>query len=186
MTRGAGGFVAGVIIPAKTEGEKPTFEIVPRGRWNRPEPDVRPCEHSRFILDEEWATVTCGTCREKVDPFAALLWYARIYESRIKHEFQRVQEAEKNLHAEELRRLSKLRDASEDERKEIADLLARRYERTLTEMRDTARRIGRAIADRKREQRGKRRQKQETAYQQAVARSRAAVAGVAQGEREEA
>lgn len=44
-------------------------------------------EHGPFLLDEELATVECGTCHEKLNPVQVLIAYAR-NESRIGARFQ--------------------------------------------------------------------------------------------------
>jgi hypothetical protein len=44
-------------------------------------------EHGPFILDEELATVECGTCKEKLNPIQVLVAYAR-QESRIGARFE--------------------------------------------------------------------------------------------------
>lgn len=44
-------------------------------------------EHGPFLVDEELATVECGTCKEKLNPIHVLVAYAR-QESRIGYRFE--------------------------------------------------------------------------------------------------
>ena len=150
------GFVIGKILPAKSDTDKPEFEIIRRAGFKEPDADVRPCAHGKFILDEQWSTVTCGKCREKVDPFSALMYYALNYEAT-RREHQRLIEQEKSTRTEELRRLGRLRDASDDNRAEIARLTGWGFNGTVTELREAERRITREINDRRYARREQRR-----------------------------
>lgn len=75
--------LVGRIIP-DVRGGAPQFVILRRDEARYRTDDelagVRPCDHPRFILDAKWNTVTCGKCKERLDPFAALLRYAEIQE----------------------------------------------------------------------------------------------------------
>ncbi len=135
----------------------PEFEIIRRSGVASPDEDVRPCEHGKFILDEEWATVTCGKCKQRVDPFAALMYYARFYQERIAWRFRELESSEKSLHQAELKRLSRLRDATDEEKREISGLTDWHSKATLDDLREAVQRIGRAIQTRKMEKRMKRR-----------------------------
>lgn len=139
--------IAGVIRPAREDGT-PVFEIIRRDHWMSPPEGVRPCEHGRFILDEQWATVTCKDCGEKVDPFSALMWYARNYQE-VRRERERMLEAKKGLMIAELRRLSKLRDATDAEREEIAGIVRSPYRAKLEDCQEAVTRIQMAIRQRK-------------------------------------
>ncbi|MBA2670572.1 MAG: hypothetical protein H0U67_09390 [Gemmatimonadetes bacterium] len=146
------GMVVGVIHPAKSETERPEFEIIRRDGWRDPGAEVRPCEHAKFILDERWSTVTCGKCKERVDPFSAIMYYAEKYqEIRRRHDW--MVEAEKSLHTAELKRLSRLRDATEEERYEIARLTGWSFKGGVEDLREAADRIRRTIGERKSEKR---------------------------------
>src|SRR5690606_11972783 len=96
--------IVGEIQPGR-EGEAPTFKII-RHEWEplATDPNVRPCEHGQFVLDPKWATVTCGKCQGRVDPFAALLLFAEWYDT-LKRRWERAEEAERRLHREHLRDL---------------------------------------------------------------------------------
>lgn len=142
------GFVIGRIHPVSSDSDKPEFEIIRRDAFREPEKDVRACAHGKFILDEQWATVTCGLCREKVDPFAALMYYALNYEAT-RREHQRLIEQEKSTRIAELKRLGRLRDASEENRAEIARLTGWGFGGTVGELREAERRISREINDRR-------------------------------------
>jgi hypothetical protein len=56
------------------------------GRGMTPPENVRPCPHLPHYpvtLDEEYATVTCQRCGEKLSPFSVLLIYARGFERHV-------------------------------------------------------------------------------------------------------
>lgn len=140
------GRIAGIIAPIKDGAERPEFEIVRRGHalWREEEA----CKHGKFILDEQWATVTCGKCKERIDPFSALMHYAANFHEIVRRHEQMV-EAEKSCHIEELRRLGRLRDASDEERNEIARMTGWNFRGDVGELREAVRTIGRAIDERK-------------------------------------
>ena len=147
----AGGFVVGVIHRAKDDTEKPEFEIIRRDTsgWASPPPEsVRACQHGKFILDEQWATVTCGRCGEKVDPFSALMHYAQNYQA-IERRHEQMVAAETGMHKEELKRLARLRDATDEDRREVERLTGWSFKGGVNELREAARRIRREISDRK-------------------------------------
>jgi hypothetical protein len=100
----SGGYIAGIIKPSDSPDEPPTFQIVER-RTISVDPDVRPCEHRRFLLDEKWKTVTCEACKERVDPFAALMSFATWYKD-LEHKRQMQEEAERNLHRAHARQVA--------------------------------------------------------------------------------
>jgi hypothetical protein len=144
---GDGGAIVGMIRPDPKGGNAPLFRVI-RKRDN-PEyqhhevpdaeaPDVRPCAHPRFILDERWMTVTCGECKAKIEPFAAIMVYADWWE-RHKQQAMMAQMAERRLYIAELRRLSRLRGLTDDERKEVRAAIDN-YRLTTEEVRDLARR----------------------------------------------
>ena len=136
--------IVGTIRPSP-DGDGPVFEIV---RKDRTDGEVRPCEHGRFKLDERWGTVTCGKCKGRVDPFAALLRFAEWFEA-LDHRRQMVQEAEKRLLVESLRRLKRLRDTAPEEVTEIEAMLARRWSVPVADMRALNDRVRRSVSERK-------------------------------------
>lgn len=140
------GRIVGEIIP-QPDGGGPVFRIVNRESHNAG-PNIRPCDHSEFVLDEKWATVTCGKCGERVDAFSALLVFAK-WEERWRHQEQMAKEAEKRIHVAELRRLSRLRSVTPDEREEIERLLSRHWSLDPTTLRDAYRKISRNARERK-------------------------------------
>lgn len=142
-----GGLVVGIIHHAKDDTEKPEFEIIRRDGYQS-FTNPRPCEHGKFILDEKWASVTCGKCKERIDPFAALMHYAANFQAIERRHVQMV-EAEKSNHFSELKRLSRLRDATEDERDEIAKLTGWSFDGTVEDLRVATNGIRRAIDERK-------------------------------------
>lgn len=143
---GREGFVMAVIIPGP-EGESPTFKIL---RDHQRDENIRPCDHRSFVLDEKWMTVTCGECGDRVDAFAALMKYADWWQKMESRRAQ-MEEAEKNMLRESLRRLSRLRAATEEERDEIARVIGWAGDsKPVAELREVERRIDRAIRERKR------------------------------------
>ncbi len=143
------GRIVGIIHQVKDDAEKPEFEIIRRDEsWKQPPENVRACQHGKFILDEKWATVACGRCGEKVDAFSALMYYAQNHEAINRH-YDRMVAAETALHKEELKRLSRLRDATEEHRQEIGRLTGWSFRGGVNELRDAVRRIRREILDRK-------------------------------------
>lgn len=137
--------VAGRIEPDGHGGRR--FTIVGRRSGEAPPANVRPCPHPRFILDDEWNTVTCGKCGERLDPYAALRSYADWWSE---FEFRRTmaESASKDLYADLLRQLARRRGATEAEREEIRELVGMRQFRPLEELKDAHRRIERAINER--------------------------------------
>ena len=143
------GGIVGTIRPSP-DGDSPVFEIV---RKDRTDEDVRPCEHSAFKLDERWGTVACGKCKERVDPFAALLRFAEWWEA-LEHRRRAVQDAEKRLLRVELQRLKRMRDTTPDEVAEIEAAMARYWSTPVADLREIERRIRRAARERKFAKRG--------------------------------
>lgn len=144
------GRIVGIIHRVKDETEKPEFEIIRREAmsWQQPPENVRACQHGKFILDEKWATVTCGRCGEKVDAFSALMYYALNHQAT-EQQYDRMVAAEISMHNEELKRLARLRDATEENRKEIERLTGWSFEGGVNELREASSRIRREIYDRK-------------------------------------
>jgi hypothetical protein len=151
---GDSGRIVGVIHQAKADDEKPEFTIVRRDLY--PGQNERKCEHGKFILDEQWATVECGLCGERVEPFAALMSLATHWQ-RIEQARYRAIEAEKATHRAELKRLSRLRDATDEEKAEIQRLAGWGFGGTVKDLREATSRIGRAISTRKMAKRKQRR-----------------------------
>ncbi len=60
------------------EPPPPLFRVIARGALSLigDDKEIRPCEHPRFILDDGMLTVTCGECKQRVEPYAALRTYA--------------------------------------------------------------------------------------------------------------
>lgn len=69
--------VIGSIDLAPEPGERPLFTIL---RNDKPWEPLPGCAHGSFELNTEWLTITCGKCREKIEPFAVLMAYATWYE----------------------------------------------------------------------------------------------------------
>lgn len=147
-----GGIVA-EIIPTGLDGP-PLFRIVQHdSEVSGAGPNVRPCDHGRFILDTKWKTVTCGDCHTQVDAFAALMVYAKWYHE-LERRRQSADHAEYQLHITELRRLAKLQLCTDAERQEIEKAIRSGYGlNTNKSLRVLTRRISEAVRDRRREKR---------------------------------
>jgi hypothetical protein len=133
--------VIGEIVPPDDENEPPSFRIIKHDfDVQRAGPGVRPCSHGPFVLDEKWSTVTCGKCGQHVPPFNVLLRWAE-WDEMAKRRRMGFEDAEKRLHREELRRLSKLRVATDEHRAEIAKALGWSSKLTGQELGQLAKRI---------------------------------------------
>lgn len=71
-------------------------------------PNVRPCEHNHFVLDEKWRTVTCGRCQQQVDSFGLLVDYAD-WEDAWRLRQRSAEQAERRMILECLRSMSRTR-----------------------------------------------------------------------------
>lgn len=78
-------------------------------------PNVRPCEHPHFVLDEKFSTVTCEKCGERLQPFDILLQHAEYWE-RMLRDRDAAYEAHERLLVEQMRRLIALKSVSAEER----------------------------------------------------------------------
>jgi hypothetical protein len=137
--------IAGEIIP-QPGADKPLFTVFrrdyPAGLLQDAEAQlIRPCEHGAFKLDDRWHTVRCGRCKEPVDAYAALRSIAEQWE-QMERRHARMEEAERRLLLEALRRFHRLRGTSEANRAAIAAALAN-YRATLDDLRTLARRVER-------------------------------------------
>lgn len=139
------GYIAGIIRPSDNPDEPPTFQIVSRLDV-RVDEKVRPCEHRSFIMDEKWKTVTCESCKERVDPFAVLLSFATWYKS-IDHKRKIQEEAERSMLATEARALLKRRGLTPEETEALTKVKNRSIH--LPEMRQTVGAVNRALNHRK-------------------------------------
>jgi hypothetical protein len=139
------GYIAGIIQPSDNPDEAPTFQIVSRLDV-RVDADVRPCEHRKFILDEKWKTVTCEACKDRVDPFAALLSFATWYK-QLEHKRQMQEHAEANLLRQTAAALRRRRGLTDEEKADLDKVKA--HEMPLAEMRQAVKRIERALNHRK-------------------------------------
>jgi len=152
--------VVGSIQPSP-DGGAPLFKIL-RRECDPSEPNVRPCEHARYTLDEKFATVTCGKCGEHVDPFSVLLRFAE-WQEKWKRDMRAAQGAEQRLHIEELRRLRGLRATTQAEAAEINAALDKwawnTSEEGLEALRGLRNRIGDAVRGRQGKARDDRRAK---------------------------
>lgn len=144
--------IVGQIEPGK-DGDRATFKII---RNLGPDRERSGCEHGRFVLDERWATVTCGQCNERVDPFAALMRFAEWWQELQRHR-RSMEEAEKRLLGESLRRLRRLRDITDTEKQEVDAMLDHWWQATTDAARSLERRVSAAISERKWEKRRRRR-----------------------------
>lgn len=145
----AGRIGAGVVaeIAPGPEGGPPLFKIL-RHDYEVQEagPNVRPCPHPSFVLDQKWATVTCAECRERVDSFAALMRYAEWME-RFKSRQAMAEDAEKRMHVAHLRALRRRRALTDEQRAEIDTALAREWKLSSVELEALSRRMERAVRD---------------------------------------
>jgi hypothetical protein len=143
------GELVGAIRPGP-DGE-PTFRIVRREArmyTEREAENVRPCEHHAFILDEKFATVTCGECKSKIDAFAALMLYAEWFE-RLKHKQYHAESAEKQLYVSLIRQQAKRQALTDDERAEIGEWLRLHYRASLTDTKKFQSRFEKVLAERR-------------------------------------
>lgn len=118
--------------------------------------DERRCPHLAYELDPQWRKVYCARCGDELDPFAVLMQFAEIDKRRDQHRLA-VEQAEKKMLVQSLRRLRRLRDSTEEEREEIGSVLERHWSAKLDELREIDRRIESAVRERKRLRREARR-----------------------------
>lgn len=152
--------VLGTIRPGENPGDPPIFTIV-RGGWDAREAGVRPCEHHHFVLDPQWSTVTCKDCGDKVEPFAALLHYARWFD-RFRARAEQAAHAEKRLTVARLRRLRGLRACAEADRAEIETAIREEHRRSPESLATLANRVERATNEARAARRVARRRKAAT------------------------
>lgn len=129
------------------------------GRGQTPPANVRPCPHlpnHHVTLDEEWETVTCSGCGERLSAFAVLLVYARNFEHH-RTMYTLTKRATNQMALASMRRVRRLRGVSDDEGSAL-DAAIRKAERGFfgidgeidpQEYLDLARRVERAIRERK-------------------------------------
>lgn len=130
--------------------ERPLFK---EGR-----PAVGGCQHEHFELDDQWKTVTCTDCGERLDPFAVLAAHARWWR-QLERKKLSADAATRTMITENLRRLRRLRDVTDLEISQIDELLHRGDGVTLQELSAASRRIEGSAQDRAREIRDARRDK---------------------------
>lgn len=143
----AHGEVVGSIEPTPTPVRVFTVLSKYEGRANEEK-----CPHFAYQLDPEWRKVYCARCGDELDPFAVLMQFAEIDKRRVA-----VEQAEKKMLVQSLRRLRRLRDSTEEEREEIGSVLERHWSAKLDELREIDRRIESAVRERKRLRREARR-----------------------------
>lgn len=104
------------------DADKPLFTIVRRGPLTllnsaaaADAAGVRPCSHSRFFLDDEWMTVTCAECKQRVEPYAVLRFNAGIIE-KSQHERRMKEHAELRLLQSGIREMLKRSCFTDEER----------------------------------------------------------------------
>lgn len=136
-------------VPVSPAAPRPLFTRVPGNAGGRPHPalrdappDTRPCDHGRFVLDDEWLTVTCGECGERLDPYAVLRRHA-VWWEEFAHREARAEEAEKRFHVEELRRLRRLRGTSPEDVAAIDAALGQAWRHSAHDLAALSRRIER-------------------------------------------
>jgi hypothetical protein len=128
---------------------KPFFTVVKQYAFkSQIGPNVRPCEHRRFTLDEKWSTVTCQDCGERIDPFAALLYFCERWED-FERKRQQFIEARKRLYIASLQRLRKRVKLTPEERAEVDALLKRQWSATLEELVEVDTRLERRLYERR-------------------------------------
>lgn len=124
------------IRPPLEEGSERVFQIKRRTGYYG---DGDTCRHLRYFLNEEWSTVKCVECGERLDPFAVLMHHAT-WEVRMDNRRVEVERAEEWMLRESLRRLRRLVDTTDDERAEVVRVLDD-YRTKLDDLRETAHRI---------------------------------------------
>jgi hypothetical protein len=149
--------VVGRILPSNNGG-KPFFEIIRRDedKWKAPPESVRACNHGPFVLDMKWSTVTCKKCEEKLDAFAVVAAFAE-WEGEWRRIEGNAERARCQLWVDELRRLRKLRGATDEEVAEIERTLNQSHAMKSSELVEIGDRVRNAISDRKHAQRQARR-----------------------------
>lgn len=151
--------IVGEILPG-ADGEPPVFKIIRDDyELSTAGPNVRPCAHGKFILDEKWATVTCGECHQHVDAFSALMHYAE-WGKKWKRQRAFAEQAERSLQLAELRRLRNLRDCTPEDCKEIEAAIRDGWRIELAKLRELTRRVDRAVRAIKNARRDARRRRQ--------------------------
>lgn len=150
--------VIGEIVPAADEKDRPTFRIIQENQTWDIGPNVRPCNHLHYALDDKWSTVTCEDCGERLTAYSVLRDYAR-WQEKYKAQAQLAEQAEKRMLVTNLRRLSRLRATTPDERKEIDGLLRRQWSVTAKQMSHVADGIECLVRERKSARRSERRRR---------------------------
>lgn len=146
------GRLVGRIFEAASEQEPPTFEVI-RGSPYTDEKDEG-CAHNQFALNERWRKVTCGKCGDVLDAFAVLMRYAE-WSQRVKRKKDDAEWAEMKLLRQEMRRLKRLVDVTDDEVGELEACIDRSHTFgkdgpvALDEARKLTRRVERAVRERK-------------------------------------
>lgn len=131
----AAGRVVGVIEPNPNPGSAgPIFRRIGKHERNV-DPAIRPCAHTPILLDDKWAAVYCGECKEKLDPYSVLSRYAEWYEYLTRKQHQ-VEEAERSLLRENLRRHRKIRGTHPTDRGLIDGMLSRPQTTPLEHLRE--------------------------------------------------
>lgn len=74
----------------------------PGWRSHDPHPDIEPCSHPTYSLDDQWNTVHCAKCKERLDPYVILRSHAHYWE-RLVRARDEVDEGRKILRVEQLR-----------------------------------------------------------------------------------
>ena len=161
---GEGGRVVGRIEKAPDDTGRPRFKVV----HGSPYTDKREgCTHRTYELHVRWRIVKCVECGAALDPFAVLMRYAE-WQQEIEHHKHAAQAAEMKLLRENLRRLRRLVDTTDEEIAEIDAVLADSHQGdengfvVIESAREVGRRIEGAVRERKREKRKKRRAERNT------------------------
>jgi hypothetical protein len=151
------GEIAGRILP-DPKGGKPLFQVM-RGYHAYGSDEmagVRPCAHPSYILDPDWMTVTCGECKERLEPFAVLIKYSEWW-SEMDHRRDHAEAAAYRLNVAQLRHWSRIGFLTNEEKAEVdqwlksklwswspayqkeAEELTERFDKLAKERRETAR-----------------------------------------------
>lgn len=136
--------VMGHIRPPFEKGGDRVFKINRRSGYYQKADE---CQHRVYVLDEDWSTVTCDACGEKLDPFAVLMHHA-VWEERMDGRRHEIERAEEWMLKESLRRLRRLVDTTDEERAEVIALLDD-WRTKAEDMREPANRIEAAVRARK-------------------------------------
>jgi hypothetical protein len=154
------GEIVGQIRPG-FDGGAPLFKIIRRrdvltGYGSEGNENVRPCDHASFILDEKFATVTCGECKTQVDAFSVLMWYAEWGEKWKMHRLMS-ERAEKDVYVALLRQMSKRVALTDDERKEVKTAIRDSYRIPINDLKILERKISNVLSNRRYDKRKARR-----------------------------